>query len=238
MRQVPRYLIIGNGRVARHFAYYFILLHIPFVQWHRSMPIEELQSTLPHVTHVLLLIRDDAIESFAYTHLIGCTATLVHFSGSLVIDTVYGAHPLMSFGPALYSLEEYQTIPFVIDATAPSFETLLPGLVNQSVRLAAEKKAKYHALCVLSGNFSCLLWQKIFADFEKEFNIPSSVVHPYLKKQMHNIMLDYQKALTGPLVRNDKNTIDRNLVALENDPYQKLYQAFVDCYEELTHEYL
>ena len=66
----------------------------------------------------------------------------------------------------------------------------------------------------MSGNFSCLLWQKFFASLEHEFNLPPAIAFPYLIQQMNNLLHDPQAALTGPLVRNDKDTIEKNLAAL------------------------
>lgn len=239
MRQVPfvtSYLIIGNGRVARHVAHYLTLLNLQYHQWHRAMQFEQLQQMLPQASHVLLLINDDAIEPFIQCHLQASSQTRIHFSGSLLTKLAYRAHPLMSFNHELYALEEYVSIPFIIDDAAPAFEQLLPGLPNRYQRLSSAQQEKYHALCVMSGNFSCLLWQKLMKTFEQEFNMPASMAHPYLQRQMKNIITNYNNSLTGPLVRNDVKTIDRNIAALANDPFQKIYQAFVDCYAEVICE--
>jgi hypothetical protein len=65
MRQVPNYLLIGNGRVARHFQHYFSLLQLPYQTWHRHEPDTKLTQQLESATHVLLLISDRAIAAFA-----------------------------------------------------------------------------------------------------------------------------------------------------------------------------
>jgi predicted short-subunit dehydrogenase-like oxidoreductase (DUF2520 family) len=136
----------------------------------------------------------------------------------------------MSFNQSMYTRQQYQAMPFVIDHDAPSFETLLPGLPNTHFRLDKMQKAKYHALCVSSGNFSCLLWQKLFASLEQEFNLPRSIAYAYLQQQMQNLMHDAESALTGPLVRGDETTIAKNMAALEGDSFQAIYQSFVEYY--------
>lgn len=228
MRQVPRYLLIGNGRVGRHFQHYFSLLSIPFLTWQRSEPVVQLQRKLHKSSHVLILIADDAIEQFIGSHLQDISAIRLHFSGSLVTDAAYGIHPLMSFSQHLYTLEHYQAIPFVIDHDAPAFDILLPGLPNQHVRLHKILKPKYHALCVMSGNFSCLLWQKLFFGLENEFHLPMTIAQPYFKQHMKNLLEHPHTALTGPLARGDIATIEKNIAALEDDPFQKIYQSFVE----------
>ena len=50
---------------------------------------------------------------------------------------------------------------------------------------------------------------------------------------MTNLINNPQNALTGPLVRNDQQTIARKFKASNsNDPYQAVYQAFVKAYQQ------
>ena len=233
MRQVPRYLLIGNGRVAKHFQHYFTSLGLSFTTWQRNHSDTHLQSQLHDVSHILLLISDQQIEAFIQQHLTNTSALLVHFSGSLISEKAHGAHPLMTFSHSLYDIDQYQRIPFVVDQDAPAFEDLLPGLPNAHVRLDKSLKAKYHALCVMSGNFSCMLWQKLFSSFEQELKIPATIAEHYLRQQTQNLMTHPQTALTGPLVRGDVLTIEKNLNALEGDPFKEIYESFVRCYNQI-----
>jgi predicted short-subunit dehydrogenase-like oxidoreductase (DUF2520 family) len=233
MRQVPHYLIIGDGRVARHFRHYFSLLSIPFSAWHRGQSADLLPPLAQQASHILILINDSAIEDFIRDYLQDATALKIHFSGALVTDAAFGAHPLMTFNTGLYTLEKYRAISFVVEDSAPDFAALLPHLPNPHVRLVAAFKAKYHALCVLSGNFSCLLWQKLFTSFESEFGIPAATGYPYLQQQCENLISDYKTALTGPLVRGDTATLEKNLQALQGDAFAPIYQEFVELYPQL-----
>lgn len=233
MRQVPHYLIIGNGNVARHIQRYFSLLSLSFSNWHRKETLEKLDQCIHQASHILLLISDHVIEEFIHQHLKNSKAMCIHFSGSLVSEIAYGAHPLMTFGRSLYKFKQYQNIPFILDHTAPPFETILPGLPNRHVFLHQSLKAKYHALCVLSGNFSCLLWEKLFATLEKEFCISHKLAYPYLLQQTKNLTAYPPSALTGPLARGDKKTIEKNLKALDDDPFHDIYKSFITCYQQL-----
>ncbi|HVE43843.1 MAG TPA: DUF2520 domain-containing protein [Gammaproteobacteria bacterium] len=236
-RQVPNYLLIGSqGRVGRHIRHYLSLLNMPAAVWCRAEPLSVLEQQLKAATHILVLISDADIESFIKQFLSSTEATVVHFSGSLVTDLAYGAHPLMTFHDSLYELEDYRSIPFVIDQDAPDFSELLPGLPNQSVRLSPSLKEKYHALCVLSGNFSCLLWQKFMRYLEKECEIPAHLSHPFFMRQMKNVMLHPETALTGPLVRGDTATIQRNIAALSGDAFQPIYKSFIESYQKIKEE--
>jgi 2-dehydropantoate 2-reductase len=232
MRQVPHYLLIGNGRLARHLDRYLTLLDIPHDGWHRQRPLSALDVPLKNATHILLAIKDDAIEDFSRQYLRQTGAIKIQFSGARVTKEAIGAHPLMTFGHDLYSLEKYRAIPFVVDEGAPAFETLLPGLSNPHVFLAPALKPKYHALCVMAGNFSCLLWQKLFDTLAAEMNIPPETAKLYLRQQTENLLNNYKTALTGPLVRGDAKTLEKNVRALEGDAFENVYQSFIGAYKK------
>jgi predicted short-subunit dehydrogenase-like oxidoreductase (DUF2520 family) len=228
MRQVPHYIIIGNGRMAYHCSEYFKLLNISFDQWHRALPFSRLDILLTKATHVLLLIGDDAIERFIGEHLFSKQKILIHFSGRLIAKNAFSAHPLMTFGPDLYSLQDYQRIPFIIEDHGPTFSELFPALSNPHFAIPPAQKPYYHALCVMANNFSTMLWQKFFDDMQEQFQISKSALLPYLEVTFNNLARNHQNALTGPLVRGDQETIDANLKALADGPFLKIYQAFVD----------
>lgn len=233
MRQVPKYLLIGDGRVARHLARYFSLLKLKNVtRWDRAKPVSRLHALAADATHILLAINDGAIDAFIDEHLAHYDATKIHFSGSLVTKKAFGAHPLMTFGPKLYDLDKYRAIPFIVDSTAPGWKALFPQLKNPHERLNPAQKAKYHALCVMAGNFSCLLWQKLFDGLADEMGIAPGTADLYLLQQTENLLADYKTALTGPLARGDTGTINRNLKALDGDAFQPVYRAFVKAYTD------
>jgi predicted short-subunit dehydrogenase-like oxidoreductase (DUF2520 family) len=230
MRQVP-YLIIGNGRVAKHFCYYFRLINIPYHQWFRSNNSLSLNKIAKNCGRVLLLISDTAIENFIQENNILQKKILIHFSGQLTTKLAYGAHPLMTFSHSLYDLSVYQRIPFILEPGDLTFADLLPGLHNAHFVIPLQLKAFYHALCVLSGNFTCLLWQKFFSELQDTFHLPKEVGLIYLEQIFTNLRDDYRTSLTGPIVRDDKKTIAANLLALKDDPYQEVYRAFVEAHK-------
>jgi 2-dehydropantoate 2-reductase len=238
MGQVPQtiYGIIGDGRVATHFKHYFTLLDLPVRTWSRraakSDP-RQLPEQLQYCDTILVLIQDAAIVPFIQEHPFLKTRTLVHFSGSLTTPLAFGVHPLMSFGPSLYDLVTYRRIPFVCDFGF-RFQEVFPGLENPVFEIKPELKPLYHSLCVMSGNFTVLLWQKMFAELETTFDIPREAAVPYLSRIASNLIEDSRGALTGPLQRRDSETIERNLEALESDPFHRVYRSFVDAYRETT----
>lgn len=231
-----QYLLIGNGRLARHFRYYLESLNLPFMTWHRGESLDALQRHLQKASHILFLIPDSAIEPFIHTYCRESHARRIHCSGRLVTPWAEGAHPLMTFGMDLYDADFYRHIPFVIEKEAVEFEQLLPGLPNPHCRLDSEKKALYHALCVMAGNFSCMLWQKVCEGFSADLHLPIEMLRPYLHQQVENVLKDPSHALTGPLVRGDQATIEAHLQALQGDPFQSVYNCFVKAYHVLKNK--
>jgi hypothetical protein len=83
----------------------------------------------------------------------------------------------------------------------------------------------------MAGNFSQMLWKGISDRFEQQFDLPANVLHPYLRQLADNFIQAPESALTGPLVRRDQSTIERNINALDGDPLQDLYRAFAVFYQ-------
>jgi predicted short-subunit dehydrogenase-like oxidoreductase (DUF2520 family) len=225
---MAHYLIVGSGRTARHFSHYFQGLGLPFDLWNRHEPWARLQECVEKATHVLLLISDSALEAFYKENLGASDRLVIHFSGALEVSGIQSAHPLMTFSQDLYALETYRRIPFVTTSKIP-FESLLPGVPNSAFRILPEQKPLYHALCVLSGNFTTLLWQKM-AQGMTELGLPAEIQIPYMNQIFKNLEKNPAGALTGPLARKDFKTVLANDQALAGDPMRLVYRAFVQAY--------
>lgn len=236
MRQVPDTQtplgIVGDGRVSRHFQHYFHLLDRPFRCWSRRGDAVAPDEALRECGTVLLLIDDRAITPFVHTWPALREKRLVHCSGALVTSVAEGAHPLMTFGEHLYDLDRYRSVPFILDEGGTPFETLLPGLPNRSFTIPATGRPLYHALCVLAGNYSTMLWEKLFRELEFRFGVPAAAAFPYLAQVATNLQRDPYRALTGPLGRGDHDTVRANLAALAGDPFHAVYAAFEEAYAQ------
>ncbi len=225
----PTYGLIGHGRLATHLRHYLELESRPVMQWHRGMP-QPVGEALAEATVILLAISDDALEPFIAGHPEVGDRTLIHFSGSLVLDDAGGLHPLMTFGPEPYALDDYRAIPFVAERGGPSFGEIFPGFFNPAWTIDPGLKPLYHALCVLAGNFTTLLWAKAFEDFEGRLGLPREVLRPFLERTAANTLDGGAAALTGSLARGDRGTAARDLAALDGDPYSEVYRALAGTF--------
>ena len=235
MGQVPKklfpYLIVGKGRLANHFKHYFSLLKIPHLNWFRNYdtPFNKLYNK---AEKILVLINDDDIEYFINTYKKDDKKIWIHCSGMLSTPLAESAHPLMTFADKLYDRETYEQITFVTEKEKLPFTKLFPELNNRNFAIPAEKKPLYHAWCVISGNYTTLLWKWFFEELEGKFGIKPDAAHLYLKQIAENLTA-ISAPLTGPLARNDMNVIEKHLNELEGEPFKQVYEAFVQAYTTL-----
>ena len=225
----PIHGLVGRGRVASHLARYLELENIPFASWHRGSG-ESPEEALGRCPVLLLAVSDDALEPFLAAHPSLAGPRVIHFSGSRTVPGAWGFHPLYTFGPRLYGLDEYRSIPFVTEAGGPALRDVFPGLANPSVALDPAKKGLYHALCVMAGNFTTLLWSKLLDDFPARLGLSRDIAVPYLERTARNALEQGSAALTGPLARRDAGTVEVNLAALDGDPYAAVYRAFAGMF--------
>jgi hypothetical protein len=129
LRQVPAtnkqysYLIVGNGKLSKHFQHYFSLKNISFKVWTRSS--EELFQSIGQSTKsVLVLIKDDEIQNFLDDNhkKLSNDKTWIHCSGMMTVSFAESAHPLMTFTDKLYSLKKYESITFITEKGRKSFQ--------------------------------------------------------------------------------------------------------------------
>ena len=230
--KTPTYGLVGRGRLASHMAHYLGLEGHDVVVWHRDLkigPEEHLRDT----DVILLAISDRAIAGFLDRHPDFGNHMVVHFSGAQIVEGAHGLHPLMTFGPELYPQETYRSIPFVTESGGAGFHEIFPGLQNPSWSIDPDDKPLYHALCVLAGNVTTILWAKAMGDFEHRLGLPGDILRPYLRQSAVNSLDRGMGSLTGPFARGDRNTIDLDLEGLRGDPFREVYVALAKTFDPL-----
>ena len=83
---------------------------------------------------------------------------------------------------------------------------------------------------VLANNFTTLIWQKFFSEIKNKFQIEKHDALPFLKQTFINIEQDHLNALTGPLVRDDRQTINDDLHALQDDNFYNIFKTFIETF--------
>ncbi len=235
------YGFVGDGRFSRHWRHYFTSLGIPWKLWSRKLargngvPGITAAEVLADCPTILLAVSDDAIAPV----MAGLRAAglddrrYVHFCGGRTFAGAFGAHPLMSFGTALYEPKFYRDIPIFVDQDAAhpdptaEFRALFPRLPNPCFPIRTEDKAYYHALCALAGGFTAVLWRDFFAAMADRYGAPRDALASYPRRIVENVIASGDGALTGPVARGDTESIQSHLEALEGTALADVYQAFI-----------
>ncbi len=225
-----RPLIIGRGKLAKHLLHYFNLKHIPTDHLPDARALTSatrIEQNHPRATCVWLAISDQALAPVR--KVIDTRLPVIHSSATTPVSNALTMHPLMTFGPELYPLATYEKMSFTLIAEeARDFErftnVFFSVLPHPHQMIAQEKRAFYHALCVMTSNFPQILWQAI-SEYSDGFK-------PLLAQSSQNFLDLGSAALTGPLVRGDSTTIEKNLAALSDTPFFDLYRSFVNFYSQ------
>lgn len=220
-------LLVGAGRLAKHLQHWNSLLENPhtLLFWNRQFDPNHLPALIERADSVWLAISDRALISFYENHLAASQKPVVHFSGALSDDRLLGAHPLMSFPHELLPDNIYAGIHFVIHGRN-ALNDIMPGFTNSFTALDSTHKPLYHALCVLAGNFPQLLWNQVSGEMQ-QLGLPAEALDAYIAQVTANYLHFKDKSLTGPLIRGDHMTIEKNIQSLQAHPkLQHIYQTF------------
>lgn len=202
-------------------------------------------SDLPAADIVLISTPDDFIEStaaaLAQCAWIGPQTLVLHCSGAKSREALaplaqQGAqtaslHPVFAFADVDTSI---QTLPGHLAAieAEPAQRALTASLAAalglQPFFLAAEHKARYHAALSISANYLVTLAgfaEDVLAPLGLPNNQSRALVSGLMQQSFHNYQtLGPEAALTGPIVRGDRDTVATHLQALKPEEVQ-LYQA-------------
>jgi predicted short-subunit dehydrogenase-like oxidoreductase (DUF2520 family) len=181
---------------------------------------------------------------------LGRAAAVVHLSGALGLEALHGVRAAGATPVALHLLQTFPTVEAALDrvpgsaaavtaATEEGFalgERLAVDAGARPFRLADAARPLYHAGAVLASNAVVAL----LALAEQVFrgagvDEPAERFLPLTRASVDNVgELGAAEALTGPVVRGDAATVDRNLRALAErspaavSPYVALSRAAAD----------
>ncbi|MEZ4814236.1 MAG: DUF2520 domain-containing protein [Bdellovibrionota bacterium] len=221
--------------MATQFLRALVALNIPHSQWHRTEETSNLITKTQKATRVVLLIPDKAIHSFVDDHSeLLKNKTLIHFSATLNDSRILGFHPLGMFNKD--QKINFEEIQFHGPHPESLFREALPFLKNSYKELSPQEMQLYHALCVVGGNFSAILWNAFFKEMKK-LGVSNSAAQSYFKLFTQNVVANPSTSVTGPLARNDTPTLEKNIAALKACPeLQSIYKAFVETFTQ-THSH-
>ncbi len=174
--------------------------------------------------------------------------SICHCSGSLSTEIFsgihetgahgYSIHPMFPFNSKTISYESLQSALITIEGCVEGRDEmvrLFESFGNKVKAIEAETKTAYHAAAVMVSNQVVALFEMATdllydCGFSEEESLMA--VKPLALKNLDNILaVGTTKALTGPVERNDVQTVQKHLQVLDEEQ-KAVYQA---CSKMLMH---
>ena len=175
---------------------------------------------------------------------------ICHCSGALSSDIFtgiealgawgYSLHPILSINDKATSYKEMKHCHFTLEGSGEKLSTiqrLIEKLGNKVFILDKENKARYHCAAIFSSNFMVALAQISMEVLGKcgFSNEDKQIFLPLMTVSIKNIIeTGTAGALTGPVERNDMETVVSHLSCLDEDEkkiYTLLSQKLIDIAE-------
>ena len=179
----------------------------------------------------IIAVSDDAIQEVA-SQIPVSNKLVVHTSGSVSIDAIHPKnrqgvfYPLQTFSNS--KTVDFSTIPFCLETVYKEDTVLLHkialGLTKKVYEISSEQRKMLHLAAVFVNNFTNHLFS-IGHDICKEHDIPFEILYPLILETAQKIThIAPDHAQTGPALRNDVKTINRQSKALTNTSQKEIYQ--------------
>jgi predicted short-subunit dehydrogenase-like oxidoreductase (DUF2520 family) len=199
-----------------------------------GVPVLEATDASRAAELVIVGVPDDALETVVASIRNGGgfheEQWAMHLSGASGLDVLdaardagarrLGVHPLQTVPDVAGAIERIPGSPVAVTADDEEGyhlgERLADDLLGEPFRLADELRPLYHAAAVFASNY-VVATSGVAADLFEAAGLPDPVaaMEPLQRATLENIQrLGPAQALTGPAVRGDASTIERNLTAL------------------------
>ena len=190
-------------------------------------------SSLKDADLYIIGIPDDAIKTFSES-LPFKNKLVVHTSGGVAMGELSNNnrrgifYPLQTFSKQ--KAIDFKNIPICIEAEHSEDLEILKAIgstISENVvEISSEKRLKLHLAAVFVNNFVNYLYG-IGNDILKEENLAFDLLKPLILETASKIEnLTPQEAQTGPARRNDKKTIDKHVMLLQNSLHREFYELF------------
>ncbi len=227
--QQPAWVIIGYGRLGRTLSNILLLKNIPHSVL-RSTDQNRIPLICQNAERVLLCVPDSKILELVEFK--KESASWIHFSATVSDPRITRAHPMRSFDGRILSSTEFSEIPFALDLGSPPIHQLLPTFTNPCFYLSPDEFQKYHALCVLSAAVPVLLWSLVEKQLDA-LGINFEYLRNYAQTVGSNFFEKGSDAMTGPWIRDDQITTQKNIEALSqlSPELKNIYQVALQSFQ-------
>jgi predicted short-subunit dehydrogenase-like oxidoreductase (DUF2520 family) len=199
---------------------------------------------------VLLCVPDDAIAETAERFAAAAPSLIGHVSGATTLDALAAAaeraaesfslHPLQTFAGGEASVEQTPAaVAGSTDGALSYARALAESLGMRPFEVPEEKRAAYHAAAAMASNLLVAL-EESAAQVLTRIGVEDAraLLAPLVLRTVANWVERGPAALTGPIARGDRATVQRHRVALaESAPdLVRLYDVLAMRVEALAWE--
>lgn len=211
-----RITIVGPGRLGRS-------LHVLLSQSGDAPTVVRDAAPPPDTEVIVLTVPDAAVQAVASR--IPRGPIVLHCSGALGVDVLRpharagSMHPLMTFPGPEVAMPSLAGVPAAIAGDPEALEAaarLARRLGMEPLHVPGDRRL-YHAAAVLSGNLATVLLADAGRALEAAGVPPEAARNallPLALESLRNAARDPARALTGPVARGDRVTLDAHRAAL------------------------
>jgi predicted short-subunit dehydrogenase-like oxidoreductase (DUF2520 family) len=238
-------VVVGRGRVGRSLAAAAERAGIGV-----TVLSHEDVGSIPEGAAALLCVPDEEISATAGRAAAAAPSLIGHVSGATTLDALapatergaggFSLHPLQTFADGETAVEG--TPAAIAGSTAESLafaRSLAEALGMRPFEVPEENRAAYHAAAAIASNLLVAL-EESAAELLERIGVEDAreLLAPLVLRTAANWAERGPEALTGPIARGDRATVQRHRVALaENAPeLVRLYDALAARAEALAWE--
>lgn len=244
---------IGPGKVGRSFGCYLMKNQTQVVGYYGKSYEKTLQlateigcNAFSDLSKLILsadligiTVQDDQIklivEHIASLNLEISNKVFFHMSGSLTQEVLkplsekrFSLHPLRAFPKLVTDVRDFYGIYYSLEGGDQRIHDWLNEIHISYFEISSQQKAQYHAAAAIVSNYLVAVLDFGFSQFEAlglPEDLSKKALWPLVLGTLENIdALGTKKALTGPIVRGDIQTIEKHLGAMQ-EASLALYKA-------------
>lgn len=212
---------------------------------YQAEPTSSLDFSESSASIFIIAVVDHAVKEIADQLVLPAGAVLAHTSGTLSIKSLAYA-PTEDIG-VFYPLQtltsgkstDFGQVPLCIEGETIKAERELALLAESVSRRVQVLESGQRRLIHLAAVFACNFTNHMFTiskEILSEHEIDFEILHPLISETLNkSFEIGPENAQTGPAVRGDLETLDKQVQALENDEaltkiYQLVSQHIIDYY--------
>ena len=252
-------VLLGSGNVATHLGRSFKMAGQDIVQVYSRDPqnahqladslgadtVENLSDITKNADLYIIAVKDDAIRRVALTLSLS-DQLVIHTSGSTDLNVLDGVsertgvfYPLQTFSKL--KAIDFRQIPITIEGNSEEVTSTLRGIADRLsekvIELNSIQRQTLHTAAVFACNFTNHMYT-LAAELLKTQNLDFDLLRPLIAETAFKIQLnDPADMQTGPAVREDFNTLDKQKELLDHDGsvrelFEKISQSIINYHKQ------